>query len=91
MEFVSRMVTQAINNKLPEGFKSWEVVINDRGDTIAHLCAQLGNLPDDYNDWWITNFQGKTVAAAAAESGHIPENFHFWNIQGRNGIIIHTN
>jgi len=75
-----------------EAFKSecWEAVMLENllpdtapwrtkdlnGDTLAHLYAKYGVLPDSFSEWKLCSRRtGKTVAEVAMENDTLPENF----------------
>jgi len=67
----------------PRDFNAWNVIVNDNGDTIAHLAARAEvRLPDTVRAYDITNNEGQTVADVIRTTGlgekayeDIPEHF----------------
>lgn len=80
---------------LPEGFDDWsmacteETLMYNVGDTLAHVAARHGYLPDDFRGWaWMSAGSGMTVAHVAAMYGHLPQDFHNWELAGESGETV---
>jgi hypothetical protein len=80
---------------LPEGFDDWSMASEAEthlyyvGDTLAHVAARHGYLPDDFKGWaWMSTGSGMTVAHVAAMYGHLPKDFYNWELAGHNGETV---
>jgi hypothetical protein len=78
---LNRIFRNARRGRLSKRFTRWTLV-NRHGDTVAHVAARYGHLPEDFNQWAITRpgRDGLTVAHVAASKGHLPEGFNQWSL-----------
>lgn len=61
---------------LPDEQRDWLLTLaNGLNVTLAHIAAERGNLPEDFDKWDLRDCKNKTVAHMAAEHGNIPEGF----------------
>lgn len=61
------------HDALPSGFKDWDINLERHGIKVAHLAAETGKLPPDFDQWTLQTDDAKTVAHILAEKGEIPE------------------
>jgi hypothetical protein len=80
---------------LPDGFDDWSMVCEKEthlhyvGDTLAHVAARYGYLPDDFKGWsWMSAGSGMTVAHIAAVHGCLPKDFHNWELANEHGVTV---
>ena len=80
---------------LPDGFDDWSMACETEthlyyaGDTLAHVAARHGYLPDDFKGWaWMSPGSGMTVAHVAAMYGHLPKDFYNWELAGESGETV---
>jgi len=80
---------------LPDGFDDWSIAcetethLHYAGDTLAHVAARYGYLPDDFRGWaWMSSGSGETVAHVAAMYGHLPKDFYNWELAGQSGETV---
>jgi hypothetical protein len=75
--------------RVPPDFDQWEDLKIDRnGTTIAHLAAQYGCLPPDFNSWYLRDNRGWTVAHDAAYYNHLPSDFNQWDLANDGGWTV---
>jgi hypothetical protein len=47
----------------------WDMVVDIRGLTVAHLAAMRGRLPYDFDQWDLKDKKGQTVADIIRQKG----------------------
>lgn len=60
---------------MPKDFNQWHLFEPDTGWTVAHEAAFWGHLPDNFNQWNLTDYNGITVADVARMYGHLSKDF----------------
>jgi hypothetical protein len=55
---------------------------------VAHVAAESGRLPPNFDQWTLANKDGWTVAHEAAKWGHIPRGFDMWDVGDVFGITV---
>jgi len=68
----------------------WELA-DENGRTVAHVAAEQGHLPADFDQWELADKNGKTVAHVAAMYGSLPADFSHWELVDKRGkTVAHT-
>jgi hypothetical protein len=66
-------------------------MVDNAGDTVAHLAAIKQVLPEDFPDWNLLDRDGATVAHRAARNGTLPKGFSKWSLAMPDGeTVAHT-
>lgn len=60
----------------------------EAGTPLAHLAAQLGHLPAEFDAWDFLDMKGQTVAYVAAVYGALPATFKHLSIANRSGWTV---
>jgi hypothetical protein len=72
----------------PDGdFKQWGLT-DIWGNTVAHIAAENGVLPEDFDEWALSDADGASVAHYAAEFGTLPSGFDQWDLKGTDGKTV---
>ena len=78
----------ARTGRLPEGFSDWHLTRDEGGWTVAHVAAERGPMPPDFDRWELSDTYGWTVAHVAATHGHLPPGFDRWAIRDKFGRTV---
>lgn len=72
----------------PDGdFKQWGLT-DTWGNTVAHIAAENGVLPEGFDEWALEDADGASVAHVAAEFGSLPPHFDQWDLKGTGGKTV---
>ena len=61
-------------------FNQWESAANRYGRTVAHIGADLGYLPKDFDQWHLKNSKGETVFETMLSNGGLLKWFNDWDL-----------
>ena len=54
----------------------------------ALISVRYDYLPNNFNQWNLSDRDGWTVAHVAALLGHLPPSFNQWNLADKNGVTV---
>lgn len=80
-------------DRLPQGFGRFPNMdrfdlATPEGWTVAHIMAERGTLPKDFDVWQLEDENGTSVAHVAAANGHLPPWFDMWYLSDRDGVTV---
>ncbi len=90
---VARLLDIDVWETLSEEQREWILTLrNSFNVTVAHMAAEQGNLPRDFNIWDLADNKNKSVAHVAAEHGNIPKGFdwkHYGLMRDNEGRTVY--